>query len=98
MPHGGSLVRTDRRQHLEHLAPEPGDEAFVGRLRSDRLERSYRRRLIGGVAEVERDGQSFQLGVMRGPRSAAREVVERLPPPLRLRIQLEAVPADVDAS
>ena len=37
MPHRRSLVRADRRQHLEHLAAEARDEPFVARALGDRL-------------------------------------------------------------
>ena len=96
LPDRRPLVRVERRQHLEHLAAEAGEEALGARPRRDLVELGHRSVLVLAVAIVERDGQALVLDLLRRPARVAGERVDPPPPRLRLRIELEPVRADVD--
>ena len=90
-----SLVRADRRQHLEHLAAEPCDEPSSCATSATPRARERlppRRRGCGNGTRPT----SPSARLRRRPRSAAGEVGDLLPPAIGLPVELEAVRADDD--
>ena len=81
-PDRGSLVRLDRRDDLQHLAPEPRHEARGPRTLGDLLELRARRCFVRQVAVVERRRQPLVLESR--PLDRAQEVAQpRRPTPGR---------------
>ena len=89
--HCRSLVRADRREHLEHLSAEAGHEPFLVRALGELLELEHRRLLVDTVAVMEGDGQPLQLGLRGRPGRGTGEVDDLLPPAVGLPVELEAV-------
>jgi hypothetical protein len=87
-------VRRHRRAQLEHLAAEPGDETLLARPRRHGLEQSERSVLVVRAAVVEADRERLQLDVLPG--DGGGELLQPSAPLLRLRLELQAVLADVD--
>src|SRR4051794_10193749 len=76
---GSSLVRADRRQHLEHLAPEARHEPFLLRAFGDLLQLDDRMPVVLAMTEVECDRQPLQLRLVRRPWRARGEVDDLMP-------------------
>ena len=87
-------MRADGRPQLEHLAPEPRHEPLVSGARRDRTQHGERLLLVLRPAVVEADGQRLPLDIV--PVDAGGEGLQPLAPCPRLRLELEAVLADVD--
>ena len=94
--HRRSLVRGDRRQHLEDLAAVARDEPLRPCRLRDRVELPHRLALVRAAAEVEGHREPFHLDLGLRPRRVGRELRERAPPALGLRLELEPVRADAD--
>src|SRR6185437_17109079 len=92
LPDGGSLVNDERRQHLEHLAPEAGDEALFFRAQLDVLERRASGLFVLCAAVVERCSQPLVL--RRGPTRLGEELLQAPAPLGRLAVELQSVVAD----
>jgi hypothetical protein len=90
----GALVRPHRRPQLEHLAPEARDQAFAPGARGDRAQHRERGLLVVRTAVVEADGERLPFDVV--PVHAGSEGLEPVAPRQSLRLELEAVLADID--
>src|SRR5215207_5021291 len=90
--HRGALVGLDWRPQLEHLAPEARHETGRASPAGDLVEIFERNMLVLRFAVVEGNGQAL---VLHRPVDIASEASDPLCPFRSLRLELEAMGADV---
>src|SRR5205823_12041044 len=91
--YGRALVGGDGRDDLEHLSPVPGDEACGSCPPGDGVELTPRRRLVGGIAVVQRSRQSLVLELWPG--HAREQLMQARRPFRRIWVKLEPMVSHV---